>query len=87
MPTDDLGTVLAVKFPEANSMIDYMVENHGDVRGTFIAYWDEGKLGPQPTAADLVKWMGEIIVTIPVSKEQELENRIAVIEAKLGGKK
>lgn len=52
----DLGLVLKHMYPNADSIADYGTQDDGD--GPRIAYWNETKLGPQPTSTQLAA--GEI---------------------------
>lgn len=49
-----IGTVLEWKYPTADGSIDYRVQDDGS--GPYIAYWNEQKLGPQPTTEQLLNW-------------------------------
>jgi hypothetical protein len=50
MKHPDLGSALAQLYPDADHCRDFRVDDRGDGEGPSLAYWDEAKLGPQPTA-------------------------------------
>lgn len=50
----DIGQILTWKYPDADSTVDFIVRDDGN--GSFIAFWDTVKLGPQPTPAQLQSW-------------------------------
>lgn len=55
MKHPDLGSALAQLYPDADHLRDFRVEYRGDGEGPILAYWDEAKLGPQPTADKIDK--------------------------------
>ena len=40
-------------YPSAVSLVDFVLGDKSDGNGPFIARWDEAKLGPKPTKAEL----------------------------------
>lgn len=40
-------------YPLAVSRVDFSLQDNSDGNGPFIAWWDEVKLGPKPTKAEL----------------------------------
>lgn len=40
-------------YPAAVPLVDFILQDNSDGTGPFIAKWDESKLGPKPTKAEL----------------------------------
>lgn len=40
-------------YPTAVPLVDFVLQDNSDGNGPFIAWWDEVKLGPKPTKAEL----------------------------------
>jgi hypothetical protein len=55
MKHPDLGSALLQLYPNADHLRDLRVVDLGDGEGPTLAYWDEAKLGPQPTADKIDK--------------------------------
>ena len=55
MKHPDLGSALVQLYPDADHLRDFRVEDRGDGEGPTLAYWNEEKLGPQPTADKIDK--------------------------------
>jgi hypothetical protein len=49
----DLGSALMQLFPQADPIRDFQVEDKGDGEGPTLSFWDEAKLGVQPTSKDI----------------------------------
>lgn len=66
------------------NILDYSLHDHGDGKGVIIGLWDEQKLGPRPTEAEL-----EAAATVKLPKVDRirgLEERIEALEQKLAAR-
>ena len=69
---DNLGTIIGFLYPNADPSSDYEVRDDGS--GPYIAYWNEAKLGPQPTPQELAAgWRSLAVAT----KRNEAARRAA----------
>lgn len=59
MKHPDLGIALVQLYPAADHLRDFRIEDRGDGEGPTLVYWDEAKLGPQPTADKIDKAVKE----------------------------
>lgn len=62
---------------------DFQLQNNSDGKGTFIARWDEAKLGLKPTAAELKAIQAEAaMLQIEASKDPHAEIFAALLTLK-----
>lgn len=51
---NNLALIISYLFPNASPISDYTCQDNSDGNGPFIAFWNETKLGPQPTQEQLL---------------------------------
>lgn len=49
----NIGLVIRHLYPNADPFSDYLVQDDSDGNGPYLKHWDEAKLGPRPTQAEL----------------------------------
>lgn len=66
------------------NIVDYSLHDHGDGNGVMIGKWDEAKLGPLPTTAELD---AAAAVKLPkVDRLRGIEERLEALERKVNPK-
>lgn len=85
----NLAAKLIAAYPSANPTRDFRVQDDGDGRGPYIAFWDTAKLGPQPSEAELAA-LPDLPPADPLSAWDAItlkiafnhENRVRALEGK-----
>ena len=73
-----LSDILPILYPNADFRQEIRIQDDGD--GQFIAYWDEGKLGPKPSEQDILDQMPAVQLAF-MQKQIEISIR-ELVEAK-----
>ena len=53
-----LAEIIPLVYPDADMLTNVRVQDNG--KGQFLAYWDEGKLGPKPSEQDILDQMSTV---------------------------
>ena len=78
----NLGTVLQIKFPQAEGVTGRFYEVRDDGKGPYIATWNEELLGARPSDEQLEEWQAEYEAAPPVSMKTQ-DEKIADIKVRL----
>ena len=73
-----LAEIIPLVYPDADMLTNVRVQDNGE--GQFIAYWDEGKLGPKPSEQDILDQMPTVQLAF-MQKQIEISIR-ELVEAK-----
>lgn len=73
-----LAEIIPLVYPDADMLTNVRVQDNGE--GQFIAYWDEGKLGPKPSEQDILDQIPVVRLAF-MQKQIELSMR-ELVEAK-----
>ena len=73
--TPKLATIVRTLFPAASPISDYRI--HDDGAGSYIAYWNEARLGPRPTQEEI-----DAVDVTKIEHNYGIDRNIVALEAK-----
>lgn len=82
--TNAIQVLLSGRGKSGQNILDYSLHDHGDGQGVIIGLWNEAKLGPRPTEAELEGVKGQ--KPPKVDRVKEIEDRIDALERKVNAK-